>query len=548
MSNFVKKNTLMKNCFKNLSIGFLAGMMILSLAHAQTAAEVATKKTRPKAPAAKIKYKPKPKGKLTFTEHVAPIIFNNCSSCHRPGEAAPFPLLNYSDVKKRARQIAEVTGEKYMPPWHADAGYCEFLDERRITDEQIGMLRQWYEEGAVEGKPAKLPPLPKFSEGWQLGKPDLVVTMPDAYTVPAEGQDIYRYFAIPLNLTEDKWVKAIEFRPSARSVVHHCLFFLDTTGTARKQDEADPEPGFNGGGGGRGRGLLGGGGTGDTGGRGFLGGSSINGMLGGWAVGGNLRPLPEGLAWRLPKGADLLLQTHFHPSGKTEQEKSVVGFYYADGPPKQTFTSIQLPPVFGAISGIDIPAGEKNYVVKDSFVLPIDVEAFAVNGHAHQLGKEMKMIATLPNGQQKWLMKIGDWDFAWQEQYTYKKPFLLPKGTRIDSEISYDNSADNPRNPTIPPVRVRWGRMSSDEMGSVTLQVVAATENEMPQLQASLKNHVADTFIDRAIAESKKDSGRGGFIAGIIKRFDKDSDGKLSGEERALARDALQQFRGLGEE
>ena len=226
----------------------------------------------------------------------------------------------------------------------------------------------------------------------------------------------------------------------------------------------------------------------------------------------------------------------------------MVGFYYADGPPKQTFTSIQLPPVFGATVGIDIPAGEKHYAVKDSFVLPIDVEAFAVSGHAHQLGKEMKMTGTLPDGQQKWLMKIGNWDFSWQEQYTYKMPFLLPKGTRIDSEVTYDNSADNPKNPTIPPVRVRWGRMSSDEMGSVTLQVVAATEKEMPQLQASLKQHVADTFIDRALVESKNDSGRGGFIFGIIKRFDKDGDGKLSDEERAQAREAIQQFRGLGEQ
>ncbi len=518
----------MKNYFKSLGIGFLAGLMILSLAHGQSPTE-APAKTRPKAPQAKLKYIPKPKGTLTFTEHIAPIIFNNCASCHRPGEAAPFPLLNYADVKKRARLIAEVTGEKFMPPWHADAGYCEFLDERRITDDQAGMLQQWYAEGAVEGNPAKLPALPKFPEGWQLGKPDFVVKMSEVYTVPVEGQDIYRYFAIPLNLTEDKWVKAIEFRPSARSAVHHCLFFLDTTGKAVKMDEADPEPGYNGGGGG---------------GRGF----QMSGGIGGWAVGGNPRALPEGLAWRVPKGADLVLQTHFHPSGKAEKEQSVIGFYFADGPPKQTFADIQLPPIFGAISGIDIPAGEKHYVVKDSFVLPIDVEAFAVNGHAHHLAKTVDMIATLPDGQQKTLMKISDWDFAWQEQYTYKHPIPLPKGTRIDSELVYDNSADNPKNPTVPPVRVRWGRMSSDEMGCGILHVVAATEKEMPQLQASIKQHMADAFIDRAMAESKKDSGRGGFLSGIIKRFDKDGDGKLSEEERAQAREAILQFRGLGEE
>ena len=508
--------------------GFLAGALMVSLAHGQDTAE-ATAKSRPKAPIASIKYAPKPKGTLNFSQHIAPIIFDNCTSCHRPGEAAPFPLLNYSDVKKRARLIAEVTGEKFMPPWHAEAGYCEFLNERRITDEQIGMLRQWYAEGAREGNPAKLPTLPKFPEGWQLGQPDLVVKMAEPYSVRAEGQDIYRYFAVPLNLTEDKWVKAIEFRPSARTVVHHCLFFLDTTGAARKADEADPEPGYNGGGG-RGEGLR------------------MGGGIGGWAVGGNPRPLPEGLAWHVPKGADLVLQTHFHPSGKTEQEQSTIGFYFADGPPKQTFAGIQLPPVFGAIAGIDIPAGEKHYLVKDSFVLPIDVEAFAVNGHAHQLAKDMKMVATLPDGQKKWLMKIGDWDFAWQEQYTYKQPFRLPKGTRIDSEISYDNSADNPKNPTTPPVRVRWGRMSSDEMGSLTLQVVAASEEEMPKLRTALKMHMADGFIDRALAESEKNPGHGGFLAGILKRMDKDGDGKLSDEERTQAREFISKQRELSEE
>jgi hypothetical protein len=160
----------------------------------------------------------------------------------------------------------------------------------------------------------------------------------------------------------------------------------------------------------------------------------------------------------------------------------------------------------------------------------------------------MEMTAIFPDAQRQTLMKISDWDFAWQEQYTYKKPIPLPKGTRIDSELVYDNSADNPRNPTVPPVRVRWGRMSSDEMGSVTLQVVAATETEMPRLQASLKQHLADAFIDRAMVESKKDSGRGGFVAGIIKRLDKDGDGTLSEEERAQAREFIQQQRGLGEE
>jgi mono/diheme cytochrome c family protein len=438
-------------------------------------------------------YVPKAPGALTFSKDIAPIIFNNCASCHRPGAVAPFSLLSYQDVKKRAKQIAYITEKRIMPPWKADQGDYEFKDEQRLTGEQIRLIKQWVEEGAPEGDPKDAPTPPASNNGWRLGKPDLIVKMSEAYTVPADGPDIYRNFALPLDLAEDKWVKAIEFRPGARSVVHHSLFFYDATGGAREQDEEDPLPGYSGGMGGFARGSFNFGNL-----RRVAGNQSAPiGSLGGWAVGAQARLLPDGLAWHLPKSADLILSTHFHPSGKPEKEISTVGIYFADQSPTKKFTAIQLPPLFGVFKGIDIPAGAKDYTIEDSFTLPVDVKAFGVSAHAHYLGKQMKLTARLPGGQARMLLWISDWDFAWQGQYQFKEFVSLPKGARLDVKITYDNSADNPRNPASPPKRVHWGEGSNDEMGSMSLTVVAANEAEMPQLQQAYRQHVRSALISR---------------------------------------------------
>lgn len=432
-------------------------------------------------------------GSLTFSKNIAPIILNNCASCHRPGAVAPFSLLSYQDVRKRAKQIAYITEKRIMPPWKADQGDYEFKDARRLTGAQIEMIRKWVEEGAPEGDPKDAPSPPAFNDGWSLGKPDLIVKMSEAYTVPADGPDIYRNFALPLNLTEDKWVKAIEFQPGARSVVHHSLFFYDSTGSARKQDEEDPLPGYSGGMGGVPRGALNLGNLWRAG-----SGRAPVGGLGGWAVGAQANLLPEGLARYLPKGSDLILATHFHPSGKPEKEASTVGVYFADRAPTKEFTGIQLPPLFGVFKGIDIPAGAKEYAIEDSFTLPVDVKAFGVSAHAHYLGKGMKLTAQLPGGQTRMLLSISDWDFAWQDQYQFKEFVSLPKGSRIDVKITYDNSADNPRNPSSPPKRVHWGEGSNDEMGSMSLMVVAANEADMPQLRQAYREHLKSAFVNRS--------------------------------------------------
>lgn len=442
---------------------------------------------------------------VTFSEHVAPILFANCTGCHRPGEAAPFPLLTYRDARPWAKAIATAASSRAMPPWKAGPGDYAFSNDRRLTSEQIATISRWVAGGALEGDGSKVPPLPAFEQGWQLGRPDLVVTMGEGFEVPAKGPDVYRSFVVPLNLDRDVWVRAVDFRPSARAVVHHSLFFLDTTGAARARDEDDPGPGFAGGMGGvaglggrrGGLGLLGRGG-----GRGAAP-SALDqvatgaGGLGGWAPGGQAVALPPDLAFFVPKGADLILSTHFHPSGTVEREQSTVGFYFAASPPKQAFTAIQLPPLFGVLEGIDIPAGDAGYTIRDEFVLPIDVKAFGVGAHAHYLGKSMTMTATLPNGTIKTLLSIPDWDFGWQERYAFTGYVSLPRGTTLSSTVTFDNSAANRRNPSRVPVRVTWGEESTDEMGSVTLQVVAATPGELPQLQAAIATHIRGAAVSR---------------------------------------------------
>ena len=447
------------------------------------------------------------RAEVTFTKDVAPIIFNHCAGCHRPGEAAPFALLNYNDVRKRARLIVRVTEDRVMPPWHAEKGSFAFHGDRRLTIKQIDTLAQWLKAGAPEGDPAKLPALPKFTVGWQLGKPDLIVKMTEPFPVPAEGRDIYRGFVVPLNLPKDKWLKAIEFRPGKRSVVHHCLFSFDTTGEARRLDVADRQPGFR-----RmrrqGRGV---------------------GSLGGWAAGGQPRELPADLAWHLPKAADLVLSMHYHPSGKPERDQSSIGLYFTDQPPRTAFTGVQLPPAFGALSGVDIPAGNKAYKVTDSFTLPIDVEAFAISAHAHYLGKHLQMTATLPTGKQLDLLDIPDWDFSWQEQYQFKDFIKLPKGTRLDSMVVWDNSAANPNNPTVPPVRVRWGVESEDEMGSLTLLCRPGPGERYATLTTAYARHLAEvrTRTTRKMATRVQGANGDALLDALLRRYDRNRNGKI---------------------
>ena len=474
------------------------------------------------------------KAKPTFTEDIAPIIYNNCTECHRNGQAAPFTLQTYSDVKKRARLITKVTEDRYMPPWHPVEGHGKFVDERRLTGDELATLKNWYKSGMAEGPADKLPEPPEFASDWLLGEPDMIVKMPKAYTMRADGSDIYRSFVIPLDLKEDKWVTGFEVRPSARAVLHHVIIRIDQTGEARKADGARGTPGFSGMRG-IGRSSRGSrrGGSNDV----FSG--SLGG-LGGWAVGGTPRILPLGLARKLPAGADIVLNSHFHPSGKEEDEQTTIGLYFTDKKPERTLIGFQVPPVFGSISGIDIPAGESNYELTSKFTTPVDIDLIGVGAHMHYIGHTAKAHATLPDGTVKSLFYIDDWDFNWQGRYTYDQPIRLPAGTTVEGTVSFDNSATNPHNPFNPPRRIKWGLESTDEMGSVIFSAVPASEADLDEFNAAVRDHVVDEA--RLMAERRfgERAGRGrssgGDLAERLEQFRSsrpgNGDGRLGGDWR----------------
>jgi len=409
---------------------------------------------------------------VTFNKDIAPIIYKNCAMCHRPGECAPFPLLSYENVTKKARTISDAVESHLMPPWKAEPASFPYRDERRLTDAEVATILSWVKAGMPEGDGPKPQP-PEFKSGWRLGEPDLVVEMP-AFHVPAEGADIYRNIAVPLGISEDKWITAIDMRPSARAVVHHVLYFDDPDGKAHLRPAQGKEPGFSG-----------------------MRAGNKTLPLGGWALGAQPAFFPHGLALHAPANSDLVVQYHFHPSGKAETEKSLVGFYFAKEPPSRKLVRIQMPPHYSLFSGLDIPAGKKDFVIKDSYTLPYAIDAVGVGAHAHYIAKKLKMTATLPNGDVKTLLLINDWDFAWQDRYYFQDFVALPQGTRLDAEIHWDNSASNARNPSSPPVRVTWGEQTKDEMGSISLMAVAHEKKDYAPMQTAIREHQMKYVGDR---------------------------------------------------
>ena len=461
---------------------------------------------------------------VTFTTHIAAIMFEHCSSCHRPGQSGPFPLLTYDDFRKQSETIRLVTKDRYMPPWKPVPTGIEFAHNRRLSDEQIELIEKWVAADCPEGPRDSMPSAPKFAEGWSIGTPDLIVKMQKPFNVPADGPDLYRSFALPVGLDEDKWIKAYELRPTARNAVHHALFFVDDSGKVRNQIERDGQPGL------KGMNFFRG-----VGGN-FMekGPDRLAGGLGGYVPGAVPHPLPGDLARFLPKGSDIIMQTHFHPTGKPETEQAELGLYFADKPPAQRMVPIQLPPLFGMGAGIDIPPGKSDYMIRDKFVLPIDVKAIEVGGHAHYICSEMHLTAKLPSGESLTLLSIDNWDLDWQDQYQFAAPQVLPQGTELSVEITYDNSSNNPENPYSPPRNITWGRESNDEMGSITLQVIASDETQRTQLEDELRKSTRESLRKRIQSQSAGLAAFGGGTfgkGGLIKILDRNRDGKLQETE-----------------
>ncbi len=382
---------------------------------------------------------PRARRALTYAKDIAPILYQNCASCHRAGEIGPFALMSYKDAKKRAAQLASVTESRFMPPWHAES-HGEFRDERKLTPEQIATIKDWVAAGSPEGNPSALPPPPKFPQGWSLGQPDLVLEPSKAYTLGAEGGDVYRCFVLPGGLAEDRYVAAMEVRPGNPKVVHHVIAYLDIAGKAKELETGnkDGQPGYT---------SYGGIGTAPA------------GSLGGWAPGNLPRLLPDGIGTLFPKGSDIVLQVHYHRSGKPETDQTRIGIYFCKKPVEKR---LRILPVFGMLA---IPAGDADYKVT-GFPMNVgsDATILGVMPHMHLLGKEMTVTATLPDSTKKTLVHVPNYDFNWQTTYMYKEPLKVAAGTRIGMTAHYDNSTSNPRNPNSPPKKVGWGEQTTDEM------------------------------------------------------------------------------------
>jgi mono/diheme cytochrome c family protein len=447
----------------------------------------------------------------TFNKDIAPILYSNCAGCHRPGEVAPFSLLSYQDAAKRASLIAGAVAARFMPPWKPEPGYGDFAGERRLTDAQIALIANWAKAGAPEGDASLKPELPKFVDGWQGGQPDQVLTIPVKYSLPAGGPDQYRCFVLPMGQDHDVFVDTAEFRPGNRQIVHHAILYLDTSGKAKELAAASPDGSYP-----------------CFGGPGF----TSAGSIGGWAPGFSPLPRDASISHPVRKGTDVVVQIHYHPSGKPETDQSSLGLTFS-GPPIKGRTSILL-----LNRHLDIPAGDSHYVAKASLTLPRDLQLIGITPHAHYLCKDMKVTATLPDGSTKPLIWIKDWDFNWQNAYRYRTPLDLPKGTRVDMEYTYDNSENNPHNPARTPVRVTWGEQTTDEMAVVFLNVVVPTRADIRDLQREVRQQLVQQFLTRleTLQDLQKEAlppEAAGRVEVLFKMFDKNGDGRLDDSERA---------------
>jgi hypothetical protein len=353
---------------------------------------------------------------VTFSKHIAPILFGHCAPCHRPGEAAPFSLLTYGDARKHGAQIVQMTERRYMPPWLPEPGHGDFAGSLRLNDDQIGLLAGWVHGGMAESDVADLPRAPHFAAGWQLGTPDLIVRMSQPYRLHATPGDVFRNFVMPAGLKETKYIRAFELRPGNKRVVHHANMIVDRSRLLRRRDGQDGQPGF--------------------------GGMDVETEVTGefdpdsqflfWKPGSLAQEEPADMAWRLDPGSDLILNLHLRPSGKPETVDAEVGLYFA--PYLANQAPARRPPLLPMLlqlehdGAIDIPAGSRSFAVTDHLKLPVAVNLLAIYPHAHYLGKQVEAWAELPDGARRPLLKIDHWDINSQATYTYRQPVSLPGG------------------------------------------------------------------------------------------------------------------------
>ncbi len=399
------------------------------------------------------------KREVTYHRDIAPILNAHCVSCHRQGEVAPFALQTYAEAERRAQMVAMVCETGFMPPWAAEPGAVRYQQERRLREEEIDLLQQWAQSGAPEGDPADGPTPPQFdASGWTLGEPDLVLTMPE-FEIPAEGDDLFHYFVIPSELVEDQMVVATDFKAGDASVTHHSIYYSDSTGQARELDEQTPEPGYP---------------AFTSLSRDFV----PSEALGGWSPGSGPQTLPEGVGIPIQAGADIILEMHYHLSGKATTDASQIAIYFADGAIQKIAESFTL----GTLD-ISIPPNRNDYWRKAWAKTPVGITLLDLNPHMHLLGKEAKVDVTYPDGSTESLLWVSEYDFRWQDIYRCAEPIHLPAGTRLDFKVRYDNTSANPSQPHIPPRQVVYGEETNDEMCFLFCTVVLDDPERIEELR-----------------------------------------------------------------
>ena len=382
----------------------------------------------------------------TFSEDIAPILYENCTSCHRAGEVAPFSLESYEDAVAFAPTIKYATGIRYMPPWKPNPDYSRFMDERFLNENQIQMIADWVDGGMPLGDTSMQPAPPTFPEGSSIGTPDLVLSMAEAYQHKGNMVDEYRVFVIPTNLTEDKQIAAIELRPGNRKIVHHALFSYDLTGEGKALDNETAEYGYQ---------SFGGFGVD----------AAFDKQFPPYVPGVTPPYYRAGMGQLLPAGADFLIQMHYAPVPTDEVDSSSINIFFKKEPVSRQVQQHVMLPFDGTLTNgpFFIPANEVK-TFHGVYRVPSPMSILGVGPHMHLLGKDWTVFVKHANGDTTHLIQILDWDFNWQSGYFYKQPMIAQPGDEIHAYATYDNTSDNPLNPNDPPVPVSWGDFTTDEM------------------------------------------------------------------------------------